>query len=156
MREGDAGGGQGPRPGGHARDDLEGDPGPGQGQRFLAPPPEHGGVAPLEAHHGAVAASPVHQQVVGALLAAGVAVAGAHAHVHHLGPRGGESQEARVDQGVVEDHVRPLQEGGAPPGEELGIAGAGAHQVHGAHVTSTAGETRRAAPGWARGGSNGG
>ncbi len=90
----------------------------------------------------------LHQQACDLLLAPGPARrrsprAGARhgrvgilAHVDQEGRGGDQVEDGRADQAVVEDHVGPGQERGAPPGEEPGVAGAGADQVDGHGATS--------------------
>ena len=126
VRDGDPGGGRRRErradPGHH----LHLDPGPTQGLGLLAPAAEHERVASLQAYDPDPTAPVGDQQLVDAGLPVGLART--LAHVDALGRRGGQIEEFRGDEPVVDHHLGGGQEFGPPSGEQAGIAGAGAHE----------------------------
>jgi hypothetical protein len=128
VGQGDAGVGADARRGGDAGDDLEGHPGLDQLFHLLAAPPENEGVAALQAHHLAAFTGQPHQQGVDALLGQGM-VGGLLAHVDTFGGFGQTGQNLLADQVVVNQHIRLQQQARGAQGEQLRVAGAGAHQV---------------------------
>ena len=116
---------------GHPGDHLEGHARGPEGCGLLAAPPEHEGVAALQAHHRRRPAAVLHQESVdvGLALRTGLPDALAHVDPHGLGRR--QVQEPAVHEAVEDDDVGPPQQLGPPPGEQPRVAGAGPHQVDG-------------------------
>ena len=117
-----------PDPRGHPRHDLHRDPRGVQVLGLLGPTAEDERVAPLEPDHPAALACVLDQQGVDLLLRHG-AVADRLARADPEGGGGGQVEQARARQVVVDHHVGPRQDLGAPAGQQAGIARPGPDQI---------------------------
>jgi len=115
---------QGADPGNH----LEGNAGGFEGLGLLATPPEHERVAPLEPGHPLAGLGLLDQQPLDVGLP-GAGPTAALAHGQDQGLRWEVLEETRVQEGVVEDHLRRLQGPQAPHRDEVGVSGAGTDEA---------------------------
>lgn len=127
VGEGDARSAGGAVEGAEAGHHLEGQAGLPEGQGLLAAAAEKEGVAALQADHLPALPDPGHQQGVDLPLFQ-AAIPRPLAHEDRLGAFREEVEVGLVQQGVVEDRLRPLQGPEAAEGEEVRVAGAGAHE----------------------------
>ena len=114
--------------------DLEGDALLVQEDRFLAAAVEEERIAPLEADDDLALAGLLGDEQADRVLLAGLR--GGGADVDALRVRRRHRQQARVDEVIVDHHVRALEAAQAAHGDERGVAGAGADQVDGGHRAS--------------------
>ncbi len=114
---------------GDAGDDLVGDPLRAQPQGLLAAAPEHERIAALQAQHGAPGQGVADHQLLGLLLGHRGAAA-LLAHEDELGAGAGAVERGGSDEPVVEDHVGAGDQLQRPRGQQPGIAGPGADEVH--------------------------
>jgi hypothetical protein len=120
----------------HTGDDLERNPCGGERQAFLASATEHEGVASLEAHDVLAAPGRADEDACDRLLAHRHPT-GALAHAEALGVWGGEREDFRRHERVVEDEVGVRQDLGRPAREQAGVAGSGSDQPHAARHAET-------------------
>ena len=112
----------------HARHDLERNPGRGEFLGFLAAAAEQRRIATRQPHDGfALRGVRAHQPADGLLRHA--ASAGLFPHAEQMGVRLGEIQDADIDEGVVDNHVRGFQATPALEGQQSRVAGSGAYQI---------------------------
>ena len=112
----------------HTRHDLERNPGRGEFLGLLAATSEQRRVAAREPHDCfALRGLLAHQPADG--LPRHAASAGLFPGVEQMRVRLGEIQDADVDEGVMDDHVRVFQATPALEGQQSRVAGAGAYQI---------------------------
>ncbi len=145
LRDGDARVGGRRDPGGHARDDLERDPGLPQRERLLAAAAEHERVPALQPHDGPPGPRPLEHQLLDLRLLGGAAPA-LLADEHQLRVRAGAVEGAVGDQAVVEDHVGERDQLQRPRRHQPGVSGAGPHQVDAARPRCLAAHTPAISP----------
>ncbi len=109
---------------------------------FLAAAPEHEGIAALQPHDHLAFAPTRHEDVVDLFLVHRGAT-GRFPNVDALGGRGREVQQRGRGQAVVDDDFGAAQQLFAAAGQESGIAGPGADQVHGHGATPSASSRAR-------------
>ena len=134
--------------GGHARHDLERDAGLVQHQRLLAAAAEHERVAALEPDDRSPGARVLEQQRVRVVLGELRAFA-LLADVDHLRVRARVREGLGRDQAVVEDHVGVRDQLDGAHGEQPGVAGSRADEMHRAGhraASASAWRSRSAAP----------
>jgi len=129
MGQGNAGIGRATGGGGHPRHHLEGNSGRHQRLDFLAAAPEDERIAALEPQHSPASQGQIHQQLIDVLLRQGVMVRFL-ADEDPFDPRFQQLQNRRSDQSVVHRDVGLLHQPQRLERQQLGIAGAGAHQIH--------------------------
>ena len=105
----------------HAGDDLHGDARLRQRHRLLAHTAEETGIAALEAHHALALPRQFDQPAGDLVLGLLLAVAGL-AHAFLDGSRGHMIEDVGMDEGVVDDRLRPFEEFLPPKGEKAGIS----------------------------------
>ncbi len=111
------------------RNDAERDAGARQRQRLLAPAPEHERVAALQAHDFLAFARKPDDEIVDVGLVRrrfSTALAGGA----HLGAGARQLEDARIDEGVMHDHIAFTQGMHRHQGEQARIAGSGADEPH--------------------------
>ena len=131
MGHGDSRIGRGGNAGGDPGHDLHRDALAGQVGRLLATAAKEEGITTLEPHHRAVAAGQLRQQGIGAGLGHRM-VAAALAHKVLFAVAGHQIEQGLGHQGVVHEGIAAPQQAMGLEGEQLGVAGAGPHQVDGA------------------------
>ncbi len=109
--------------------DLERDPGPLERLGLLASTPEHERVAALEPDDRLALQAVVDQHALDLGLSGGLTISSL-AGVDQLGIRPGALERLWRDQAIVDDHVGLGDQLERPPGEQSGIAGSGADEVH--------------------------
>src|SRR5207248_1983544 len=118
---------RGAQRGGDAGDHLEGDAGGGERLGLLAAAAEQERVAALEAHDALAAAGGVDQRLVYGDAALGVAWA-EFSDREAFGGWRDEVEDARRDEGVVEDEIGLAQQLDGSQGQQTAVPGAGADQ----------------------------
>uniref|UniRef100_A0A6J7PUP9 Unannotated protein n=1 Tax=freshwater metagenome TaxID=449393 RepID=A0A6J7PUP9_9ZZZZ len=109
---------------------------------LLAAAPEHKRIPALQAHHLDPLAAEVDKEGVDVFLWGGRART--FAHIDELGSRLGKREDRRVGQSVVNNDVGSSDEARRSDGEELRVAGSGAHEVHGHFAATSAAPIRSA------------
>ncbi len=93
-----------------------------------SPAPEDEGIPPFEPQHPVTVLGQVRQEAVDLLLAHHVVVA-LLSHIDAAGVPAGHAEDGLGDQAVIDDDVRLLHQPQGPEGEQVRVAGTGAHQV---------------------------
>jgi hypothetical protein len=114
---------------GDARNHLEWDAVSGQELGFLGAAAEQERIAAPQPDHHPALSGLTRQQLADVALPRFVPPY-RFAHVDALGRRLHIRQHFLLDQAVIHHYVAALQQPGGLHGEQLGVAGAGAHEVH--------------------------
>jgi hypothetical protein len=132
MGQGDAGGGGYGTEGGDAGYDFEGDAGGGEVLGFLATAAEDEGIATFQADDVSAGAGMVDEELVDLGLGEDVVVA-TFSGQNDFGGGGGKTQQGGIEKGVMDHDLGAGEQVTSAKGQQSGITGAGADEVHSAH-----------------------
>ncbi|MNF45580.1 hypothetical protein D3C84_267210 [compost metagenome] len=114
---------------GDARHHLEGNAFGSQFLDLFPAPTEDERIPPFQAQHALALLRQVHQLAIDLLLRQGM-LATALANIDALGIAPAHIDDRRRNQSIVEHHIGLLHQAQGTEGQQVGIAGAGADQVH--------------------------